>query len=766
MKTLNKTIMAVAVISAIGLVGCGDGKDGKDGLSAQSVAVTTGSQSGVTPQQIAAASTVNGIGDYQLHVDTAATHIVGNGDFSLTFSVTTKNPQGETVAYTGLKKIDLLASRQFEQDGKFVWNSSAEENGAGHNMSCSDTGKVTSRGKEKDACVLTESTTNPGTYTGKWTHDGIAPAMFTKGADTDLYRLAVISYGVKTADGQDLPIKVISTPVDFSPATPDKPTASMRASVSDQACANCHGSLKGFAKDDVRFGGVGHGYQKVENCIACHNTQIARGVNDPNEHHHQKAGESYNPNFNALIHTIHAAKNGFKNVGFPNEANNCTACHDNGDNWKQLPTQASCQSCHVSTDFSNGQHMGATSDSQCAACHGENRMKPVAVVHKVGQLAKLTDAVKFDVKTAKVTAAATAGKKTLTVTVATTFNGKAIDDSTNLSDYGVPKTDHALFIGHVGANGAALEGAEGAYTLTGEFIELSFDKDIKSQKAGVITLSKEFNDQALTGSVYVMSSMLMCGSEGKAVNCAATPHYVKFAANTPVKYFNLSDSKGVVNTLRIADEAKTTVSAAKCNSCHGSLKHAKEGHHGVSTLTQCAICHNSNANGSFDATVEYKTLDANGNVVVDADGKAVATKLDGVTFENRDLVTNVHRFHSGNWGLAGVSRTMKDGKRVLEGYPENIANCQACHKAGTKFFAADGGLVSGKRAIRVKTGFISPVAESCRSCHTSTSALAHFKSEGATLQDAPDSTANLPVESCSTCHATGRTYGIDKMHAQ
>jgi OmcA/MtrC family decaheme c-type cytochrome len=112
----------------------------------------------------------------------------------------------------------------------------------------------------------------------------------------------------------------------------------------------------------------------------------------------------------------------------------------------------------------------------------------------------------------------------------------------------------------------------------------------------------------------------------------------------------------------------------------------------------------------------------------------------------------------------------------LVNYPAVQTKCSACHKDDAKLFADDGGLTSGKRAIAVSTNqwnptstkYVSPVAESCRSCHahSGAAALAHFESNGAILLKDNMGVADLPlsVESCATCHAEGKTYGIDKMH--
>lgn len=227
-----------------------------------------------------------------------------------------------------------------------------------------------------------------------------------------------------------------------------------------------------------------------------------------------------------------------------------------------------------------------------------------------------------------------------------------------------------------------------------------------------------------------------------------------------------ADGSGA-NVLRLNDSDRVTVAEAKCNACHTSLSVAKHG--GYQSLSQCVSCHNDSGKdayggGSFHPEVQYKSDE------VDTDGNPIFKPIAGLSYSNRDIVTVAHRFHSGLWDAnRGAPAIYLDSNMETQGYPAVSTECTACHKDGVNLFAADGGLTSGKRALAVDgsgTKFISPVAEACRTCHahSGASALAHFKSNGATVEGAPDTTADLPVESCATCHAEGKQYGIDKMH--
>jgi OmcA/MtrC family decaheme c-type cytochrome len=189
--------------------------------------------------------------------------------------------------------------------------------------------------------------------------------------------------------------------------------------------------------------------------------------------------------------------------------------------------------------------------------------------------------------------------------------------------------------------------------------------------------------------------------------------------------------------------------------------------HGVTNFTQCAECHTNNNPGSYHADV----------VVQSDDGTFV--QVEGLNYYNRDLATVAHRYHSGTFA-SGASGIYIDSDDELVNYPAVQTNCQACHKdtnaAGDAmtFFSGNGELTSGRTAIAASANYgatveyISPVAEACRSCHahSGAAALAHFKSNGATLfGDNIMSADGVAIESCATCHAEGKTYGIDKVHA-
>ena len=757
MKTYNKSLIAIAFISAFGLAACGsDGSDGAPGAPGAPGQPGTPGTPGTPAGDVV--TTVSSAADLVVSVMPEDIVVVGDSPFTLKFTATGKNTAGNAKAFSGLDKVALYVMSQSENTtdtgAPMLWVNHTLANEFGSSMYCTPTGKATARGgAEVDACTLVEDEANPGTYTGTWAHDGNAPVVLAAGDANDLVRVFIRAYDVTMADGTGVSDKIMSTPVDFIPATGEL-AISAKDTVSNAACIKCHSPMEGYADTDMRIANIGahHNYQKVENCVACHNPAYAGGQDDPEK--------GFNANFNAMIHTIHAghhiaddltgeAKEMFGEIGFPAELSQCTTCHDNGTAWNDNVYAEACLSCHVNVDLVTGEnHRGIVpgSDAVCSGCHGAGVLSPMQA-HKVGQRDRVAEGLTFDFTSAVATTTADPLVSTLTITAKVMLNGVAIADGTNLSEY-MTSTRRGLLIGNLEADGTPLRG-----------LGMSVVTDVKSVTGGVMTLAKDFSSSRLMGPIYVTAEVQVCAEADKIVKCTKNAdgdiEQLGVANNAPIKYFNLSDPTADEVIARVDDPARITVSEAQCNTCHGNLTHVK-GTHGATEFTQCMDCHNNRYPGSYHGDVAYDTGE------VDADGKPIFANIDGLSFSNRDLVTVSHRFHSGAWDGGAI---YFDKNINTVGYPALATDCQACHKAGATLFADDGGLTSGKRSIQVSaTEYISPIAESCRSCHIKGSALAHFESNGAYVEGNPATTANLPVESCATCHAEGKTYGIDKVH--
>ncbi|MBE7213685.1 OmcA/MtrC family decaheme c-type cytochrome [Shewanella benthica] len=777
MRTYNKSLLAMALIAAIGMVGCSDGDDGQDGApGAPGTPGTPGNPAGITVDTISSAA------DFVLTLAPADIVVVGTDAFTIKFTATGKDSKGEAIPFTGLEKVALYVMNQAanatDTGAPILWQNNALANDFGSSMYCTPTGKATARGgAEVEACTLVEDEANPGTYTGTWEHDGNAPVVLAEGDANNLFRVMVRTYGVVDSSGAGISDKLLSTPVDFIPATGEL-AVSAKDSVSNAACIKCHSQMDGYAVTDIRIANIGahHNYQKVENCVACHNPAYAGGEDDPEK--------GFNANWNAMIHTLHAGHHiadgltgdalaEFGEIGFPSELNECTTCHDNGTQWNDNVYAEACVSCHTDVDLATGEnHRGIVpeSDAACSGCHGSGSLSPMQA-HKVGVRAMATDSIEISVSQVNYTEDAqivTIPEKVsygtiipehdeihdeIVVTFDVTIDGAPVADGfefTKFTKYDEMKT------GWIDTDGTYYGSA--SVNLNG------------SVAAGGKLVVTQLDNYDLDGkSIAITPRFSVCtDSKGMLIECLDASGEAQYdigyvAITMAPTYWNLANADGSDATIsRLSDPERVTADEAKCNTCHTSLGIAK--HYGNERFDQCVGCHNDTWGGSYHVQPEYKTDE------VDADGNPIFKAIEGLNYNTRDLFAVAHRFHTGLWDdNRGFPAIHLNADMETQGYPAVATQCAACHKDGVNLFAADGGLTSGKRAIAVDGGatqFISPVAEACRTCHahSDAAAMAHFKSNGAIVDGEPSSTANLPVESCATCHAEGKTYGIDTMH--
>lgn len=243
--------------------------------------------------------------------------------------------------------------------------------------------------------------------------------------------------GTNTANGvQVTPAVVMTHPVDviydFIPATGKAAVATdpSREITSTAKCNECHYALGGIPGDSAGDSGAGfHGGSRNEAryCVVCHTEQRKYGrvealttaagdyvLTKDSKGKITSAG-TYRVNgisvgnFPNLIHKTHfgkmLTKSGydfggleFNEVGFPQDARNCTKCHDGsttstaktaqGDNWMNVPSRVACGACHDGISFATGKgvtlkdkalgltsslygHVGGIQDNDgnCATCH-------------------------------------------------------------------------------------------------------------------------------------------------------------------------------------------------------------------------------------------------------------------------------------------------------------------------------------------------------------------------------------------------------------
>lgn len=234
-----------------------------------------------------------------------------------------------------------------------------------------------------------------------------------------------------------------------------------------------------------------------------------------------------------------------------------------------------------------------------------------------------------------------------------------------------------------------------------------------------------------------------------------TPTGVRFSAVAPVQFFAVTDA---MTTAR-----RVVVDDAKCNACHAKWTAHGGNYRGVQF---CVFCHNPSL--------------SNDTQVARLEGEIVVSP-------SMDMKVLIHKIHRGTaltqqptfvWSSPGPSTVNPTGTPINYGlvtYPADPKACKACHLPDTYNIPLAQGLQpSTAREITCSepvgndvdsycttpfftttaTLLTQPIAAACTSCHDAAYTAAH----AATMTTAGG------VESCPTCHAIGRTYGIEVNH--
>ncbi|MCG9728465.1 hypothetical protein L1D44_01140 [Shewanella sp. Isolate13] len=172
------------------------------------------------------------------------------------------------------------------------------------------------------------------------------------------------------------------------------------------------------------------------------------------------------------------------------------------------------------------------------------------------------------------------------------------------------------------------------------------------------------------------------------------------------------------------------------------------------TLDSCTTCHNNETNYHKNGSYSDGGL---GCVACHNNGQDRSSKNSAPGFGPM-----VHSMH---WGV---------GSSAVTGEPNsatklNAENCVACHADGIDLNAVPNQYMLSKAFNGGQSGVAtSPITANCFACHNNDQALNHMISNGGELNlevDTKGEWFTQPTsESCATCHAEGRSYGIEKYH--
>lgn len=518
------------------------------------------------------------------------------------------------------------------------------------------------------------------------------------------------------------------------------PVTTKRDIATTQGCNGCHNPLgeheDGMQRRDVRL------------CVLCHAGNVVDVSN----------GNSLD--MPSMIHKIHRGRtlpsvvagtpyqltmNGaFENhsdTSFPSDIQNCQVCHTGSqgqDAWQTRPASKACVSCHDDIVFQTPVpvgmklHGGGTQkdDSKCYQCHIPSGTNLSLVdVHAVATTWASAPIIDLQISGVDSTApgqtpvlhfSVTKNKQPFDI-LATPMNSLATVLAGPTTDYSQTQPTSYTIQGNGPVGSLALDGKIGSYTYT-------FPAPIPLSATGTYAI----------------------GMEGFITDPVITTF--RYASLNPVIYVAVTDSKPVPR--------RNVVDRAKCNSCHFQL--AAHGG-GRRSPEYCVLCHTPNKVG---------------------DQRVARFEVPTTVAQSVNFKVLVHKIHRGNkldqgyvlGGFPAPTTNNPGGTPVDFGkvtFPGNLKACWACHsstsyllplpndllptKTSQVLTCNDNPLVSNlyctNRSVQSET-FLQPISAACTACHDKPSTLAH----------AQIMTTQNGLESCETCHGSGKQWDVQVVH--
>ena len=536
-----------------------------------------------------------------------------------------------------------------------------------------------------------------------------------------------------------------------------------REIVVTETCNHCHDTLRvhGGSRRDLGL------------CITCH----VEGMADP------ESGSSLE--FKQMIHKIHRGKNlpsviggtpykivGYNNtpydysdITFPQAMENCTTCHQGGqdsDHWKTTFSRAACTSCHDRTSFAatipNGftAHKAGevTDDALCTGCHHEGRAHigpyevDVTKVHVKQEDFPLRDVNGVVLSTAPEVSGAITGVtgvqsgQTPVITFTVAVDGAPYDilaGGQALSSlrfiFAGPTTDYA---GWAQYTAQASSGAVGTLATTGTPGEFTWTA---SQTIDNIANAVS---AAAGGSAFPLTGTMAVGMEGRLTKPATKPDgtqlpSVNHAMHNAVFFVAITDAQAV--------QRRHATVVENCNTCHEDLA----AHGGSRNDPEyCVLCHN-----------------AIRDTITRMPAPAAMTLA---TTTNLRLSHMVHRIHTGKEGvnpyIAYTPSAPLDFSDVR--FPGDRRNCEHCHVPGQYELPLPNGLLASRWSdiddtrARINNYYMGATAAACTGCHDAESTAVH----AATMSIVSPTDPTDITESCATCHGSGKEFGLDVVHAR
>ena len=649
-------------------------------------------------------------------------------------------------------------------------------------------------------------------YTRDTTNDGTTPPDYDTGSslvdhgdgtytftfNTDVANVTGVSYEsalTHRVAGQigsgSVPLEPQNLVYDFVPDGGDVITTRNIASM--QSCNECH--------EDLVF----HGRRfRMEYCVNCHNPELADGEGDM----------AY------MTHKIHAAHAfdvlddgiDYSEVTYPQDLVNCRKCHDgadeatpDGDNWKNVPSMATCGSCHQISFVDPAPagltlHTGGAFDNNavCALCHSpsgiEGAHRTANATPNNPELPTGVPEMAFSISEVTVNYA---GFPTVTFTI--TADGVALDMN-NLPDGFVDGADEAFrwpsfLMAWAEPQGGIATPAD--YNNLGESAAQPVSVDLGDLVAagGVDCSGGDCVARfSVTGDAFPAGAMLRAvGLQGYFQYDVDGDESSDYSLHTPSAVMAVSGD----------DVRRTVVDNEKCASCHEWF----EGHGGNRTyeIAICTMCHVPNLSTSGRAIDPADAADRDGDPGTDDPSAATVDLGNSDTWtwpeDTNNLKEMIHGIHASAMRTTDYEfvRGRNDGiyynwAEVTFPAEHGVSNCLLCHVEGTYGLPlADNVLETTVRTTSTADGLDgddfatvdaardslpndtdwvnSPIASACYYCHDSAGTVAHMRQNGGVIStadpDAGDFTQRQDFdvsESCTVCHGAGSIADVNVAH--
>jgi OmcA/MtrC family decaheme c-type cytochrome len=193
---------------------------------------------------------------------------------------------------------------------------------------------------------------------------------------------------------------------------------------------------------------------------------------------------------------------------------------------------------------------------------------------------------------------------------------------------------------------------------------------------------------------------------------------------------NFAEGFAVTDTMPV--DRRMVVDDAKCESCHANL--SLHGDNRNDANTYCQTCHRPAAT---DAAVRPEGTGPN---------------------ESIHFKYMIHKIHRGEelengYLVYGYRSSLHDFGHVE--YPGDLRNCEKCHVDDSYTLPLPDGVLETPESATSILEPLLPTASACLSCHDSDAAAVHADANSTDLG-----------ESCDTCHSTGKTYSVERVHAR